>query len=98
MWSADLFVVDLIKEYKLGGCQRRKLVFVVTGWFMPYFHLLPFVINEEYGEGEISRVVIFVSVLSLLRIFFSTYSLSSVILLSIINDIFLRRLASFRLP
>ena len=29
---------------------------------MPYFHLLPFVNNEKYGEGEISQVVVFVYV------------------------------------
>ena len=27
---------------------------------MPYLHLFPFVFSKEYGEGEISRVVIFV--------------------------------------
>ena len=26
---------------------------------MPYFHLLPYVTNEKYGEGEMSRVVVF---------------------------------------
>ena len=55
-WSINLLDVDLIEENKLGGCQRRKLFFVVPGWFMPYFHLLPFVNNEQYGEGEMSRV------------------------------------------
>ena len=30
---------------------------------MPYFHLFPFVVSEQYGEGEISRVDIFVSAL-----------------------------------
>ena len=60
--STDLLDVKLIKENKLGGCQRRKLFFVVPGWFMPYFHLLPFVNNKKYGEGEMSRVVVFVYV------------------------------------
>ena len=27
---------------------------------MPYFRLLPFVNNEQYGEGEISQAVVFV--------------------------------------
>ena len=27
---------------------------------MPYFHLLPFVNNEQYGEGEKSQVAVFV--------------------------------------
>ena len=27
---------------------------------MTYFHLFPFVFREQYGEGEISRVDIFV--------------------------------------
>ena len=26
---------------------------------MPYFHLLPFVNNEKYGEGEMSGVVVY---------------------------------------
>ena len=29
---------------------------------MPYFHLLPFVSNEQYEEGEMSRVVVYVYV------------------------------------
>ena len=36
---------------------------------MPYFHIPPFVISKQYGEGEMSRVVIFVLVLLFLRIF-----------------------------
>ena len=52
--------MDLIKENELGGSQRWKLLFVVTGWFMTYFHLLPFVKNEQYGEGEMSQAVVFV--------------------------------------
>ena len=54
--------MNLVKEYKLGGRQWRKLGFIVTGWYMPYLQLLPFVISKQYGEGEISCVVIFVSV------------------------------------
>ena len=53
-WSTDLLDVDLIKEDKLGIFQRRKLFFVIPGWDMPCFRLLPFVINEQYGEGEMS--------------------------------------------
>ena len=26
--------------------------FIITGWYMPYFHLFPFVFSEQYGEGE----------------------------------------------
>ena len=26
---------------------------------MPYFHLLPFVNNKQYGEGEMSQAVVF---------------------------------------
>ena len=61
-FSADLFGMDIFKEYKLGGWQWRKLFFVVTGWYMTYFHLFPFIFSEQYVEGEISQVVIFVSV------------------------------------
>ena len=32
---------------------------------MPYFRLLPFVNNEQYGEGEISQAVVFVYVFEL---------------------------------
>ena len=52
--------VDLIEENELSGCQRWKLLFVVPGWFIPYFHLLPFVNNEQYGEGETSQAIVFV--------------------------------------
>ena len=31
-------------------------------WFMPYFHLLTFVNNEQCGEGEMSQYVVFVYV------------------------------------
>ena len=62
-WSSDLFDVDLVKEYKMGGFQQRKLVFVVTGLYMTYLHLPPFLIIKKYGEGEMIQVVIFVSVL-----------------------------------
>ena len=44
---------------------------------MPYFHLLPFVITEQCGEGEMIRVVIFVSVNHLFEFLLFTYSLSS---------------------
>ena len=64
-WSTNLLDVDLIKESDLDGCQRWKFFFVVPGWFMPYFHPLPFLNKEEYGEGEISQVVVFVYLLSL---------------------------------
>ena len=40
----------------------REYFFSVTGWYMPYLNLLPFVFSVQYGEGEMSRVVIFVSV------------------------------------
>ena len=56
-WTTDLFDMNPVKEYKLGGCQWRKLGFIVTGWYMPYFHLFPFLLSEQYGEGEISRVL-----------------------------------------
>ena len=52
----------------------KEVGFFVTGWYMPYFHLLIFVISEQYGEGEISQVVIFVSVLSFI-LFFVLYLL-----------------------
>ena len=29
---------------------------------MPYFQFLPFVNNEQYGEGEMSQAVVFVYV------------------------------------
>ena len=62
MWSTNLLDVDLIEENKIGGCQIWKLFFVVSGWFMTYFHLFPFVNNAQYGEGSMSRVVVFVYV------------------------------------
>ena len=31
---------------------------------MPYLHLLPLVINEQYGEGEMSQAVVFVYFIS----------------------------------
>ena len=52
--------MDLIEENEMGGCQMWKLFFVVPGWFMPYFVLLPFVNNKQYGEGEMSPDVVFV--------------------------------------
>ena len=39
----------------------KEAVFYVIGWYMPYFRLFPFVFSEQYREGEISGVVIFVS-------------------------------------
>ena len=60
--SNYLLGVDIIKENKLGGCQRWKLFFVVPVWFMSYFRLLPFVYNKQYGEGEMSWVVVYVYV------------------------------------
>ena len=33
---------------------------ILQVWFMTYLHLLPSVNNEKYGEGEMSRVVVFV--------------------------------------
>ena len=61
-WSTNLSDMDPIEENELGGCQRWKLFFVVPGWYMPYFHLLPFVNNEQYGEGEMSQAIVFVYV------------------------------------
>ena len=58
--STELLDMELVKENKLGGYQRWKLFFFVPGCFMPYFHLLPFVNNEQYGEGEMSQVVVYV--------------------------------------
>ena len=46
----------------------KEAVFFVTGWYMPYFHLLLFVIIKQYGEGDMSQFVIFVLVLSFLYI------------------------------
>ena len=51
--------MNLVEEYKLGVGQLRKLGFIITGWYMPYFHLFPFVFSKQYGEGDISRVDIF---------------------------------------
>ena len=58
-WSTDLLDVEIIKENKLGGFQRWKLFFFVPGWFMSYFHLLPFVDNGKYVEGEMSQFFFF---------------------------------------
>ena len=41
----------------------KEAGFVVTGWYMAYFHINPLVFREQYGEGEMSQVVIFVLVL-----------------------------------
>ena len=40
----------------------KKAVFLMTGWYMPYSNLVPFVIIKQYGEGKMIRVIIFVSV------------------------------------
>ena len=65
---------------------------------MPYLHLLSFLFSKKYGEGEMSQVVIFVSVYYLFAILIFTYYLSSGIRLIIINNCFVwRHLASFRL-
>ena len=61
-WSTNFLDVEIIEENDVGGCQTWKFFFVILGWFMPYFHLLPFLINEQYGEGEMSRVFVFVYV------------------------------------
>ena len=44
----------------LSNLLDMKLFFVVSGLFMPYFHLPPFVKNEQCGEGEMSQDVVFV--------------------------------------
>ena len=96
--TTDLFDMNLVKEYKLGGCQWRKLGFIVIGWYMPYFRLFPFVLSKQYGEGEISR---FSSLFmhNIFSIMICTYSLSSERRLSMINHCFVWRcLASFHLP
>ena len=62
-WSTDLLDVDLIKENDLDGSQIWKLFFFIPVWFMSYFHLLSLVNYKQYGEGEMSRVVVFVNVL-----------------------------------
>ena len=64
MWSTNLLDVDLIKEDDLGGCHIWKLFFVVPGWFMPYLYLPPFGNNEQYVDGEMSQVIVFVYVFS----------------------------------
>ena len=98
-WSTYLFDMNLVKEYKLGGCQWRKLVFVVTVWYMPYLQLTPSVISKQYGEGEMIWIIIFVSVYDFFAFLICTYSLSSGIQLIIINHFFVwLRLASFHLP
>ena len=63
MWSSNLLYLDLIEENELGGFERKNLFFVIPVSYMPYFLLLPFVIIKQYGEGEISRCVVFVYVL-----------------------------------
>ena len=95
-WSTNLFDMDLIKENQLGWCQRWKLFFVVPGWFMPYFYLLPFVNNKQYGESEMSQYVVFVYIFAFN---FAPCSFSSGSLLIIINHCFTCwYLASFHFP
>ena len=65
---------------------------------MPYFHLPHIVIGKQYGQGEMSQVVIFVSVYYSFAFWFCTYSLSSGSRLSKINHFFWRRIASLHLP
>ena len=77
----------------------KEAGFVVTGLYMPYFRLLLFVNSEQYGEGEISRDVIFVSVHHFCAFLFCTYSLFSGSWLSIINHCFVWLHTSYlRLP
>ena len=98
-WSTDLFEINLVKEYKLGGCQWSNLGFIATGWYMPYFRLFPLVLSDQYGECEISRVGIFVSALHFFPITVCTYYLSSGRWLRTINHCFARLcIASFDLP
>ena len=83
---------------KVGWISTKEAFFVVIGWYMPYFHLFPFVFSEKYGEVEISRVVIFVYVYHFIAILICTYSLSSGYRLIIINHCFVWRcLTSFHL-
>ena len=63
-WYTNLLDVDLIKEDNLGGCHIWKLLFVGPGWFMPYLDLPPFGNNEQYVDGEMSQVIVFVYVFS----------------------------------
>ena len=55
----------------------KEAVFFVTGWYMPYFRLLPFLFSEQYGEVEMSQVVIFVIVYYFFAILICNYYLSS---------------------
>ena len=57
---------------RLVGCEPRQRIqvgLVVTVWYTTYLHLLIFLISKQNGEGDMSRVVIFVLVLSFIRIF-----------------------------
>ena len=62
--STELLDVELIEEKKLGRCQGSKLLFVLPLWDIPHFYLIPFLINKQYVEGEILRVIVFVYVFS----------------------------------
>ena len=73
-WSTEFLDVDPIEENKLGRYHKRMLLFFLPGWYMPHFHLLPFVINKRYGEGEMSRVVVFfISYNLILHLLFSLW-------------------------
>ena len=74
-WSSDFFDVNLVEEYKLSGFQWRKMSFILIRCYRPDFHILPFLISKQYGEGRMSLVLIFFSLL-FLRIFPSNYYLS----------------------
>ena len=53
--TTDLFDINVVNEYNLYGFQWRELGFILIGWYMHYFHIFPFVLSKQYGEGEISR-------------------------------------------
>ena len=40
---------------------ETEVVLCRTRMVHALFHLLPFVINEQYGEGEMSQAVVFVN-------------------------------------
>ena len=63
-WPTTLLDVELIEENDMGECQIWKLFFFVTGSFMTYFHLFPFVNNKQYGEGKMSQAVVFVYIIA----------------------------------
>ena len=61
-WFTNLLDVDLIEEKRAGWMSDMEVGFVIPGWFMPYFHLLTFGNSKQYGEGEMSRFIVFVYV------------------------------------